>query len=439
MKSGLSVFVIFFILSACHVKYEGYNKTKSGLYYQFYKQQKDGESPSPGDFLTLHYQYGIKDSVIFHSNEYGGPVVIPVPFDTSNYPNDLYEALSMMKTGDSAGFVIKSGPFFKKSLKKDTVPDFVKDKDLFFYIKLAKISTIDELKAIYEKEIEDLKNNEETAIQNYLEKYKLNIKPDNSGLYYIPITPGKGPNVNVGDMVTVHFIISMLDGQVLFSTYKENQPAEFELGKPYDTEGMNAGLLRMNKGSRAKLILPSKLAFGEKGRGTMIQPYTPLICDIELVDFKTKSDYEKLAREKEIRDQALNNSNFKSEMGKLDEYIKKHNIRTSPRASGLYFIETVKGSGKQAASGSVVQVHYTGKLLNGLIFDSSYDRGKPLDFTLGKGRVIKGWDEGIALMKEGGEATLIIPSNLAYGEKGSGEKIVPYSTLIFEVKVISVK
>lgn len=439
MKSIVSICLLVLFFQGCQVKYEGYQKSSSGLYYRFYVQNQEGKAPAPGDILTLNYQYGLKDTILFNAKEYGGEALIPVPFDTANYPADLFEALSMMKVGDSAGFVIKPEEFFRKSLRKDTIPDFVKGKDLFFEIRLLKSVSIEEFRLEVEKEIMLRKENEPSEIGKYLEKYNLKVKPDKSGLYFIPLSPGTGPNAQNGDMVTVHFIISHLDGRQIFSTYLENQPAEFELGKPFDTKGMSEGILQMNQGSRAKLIIPSALAFGERGRGGIIEPYTPLICDVELVNILSKADYERLANEQAERDKALSNKYFKEEMDKLNQFLQVRNIKTPPRASGLYFLEKVKGTGKPATPGSIVEVHYTGKLLDGLIFDSSYDRGKPIDFTLGKGRVIKGWDEGIAMMKEGGEATLIIPSNLGYGEKGQGEKIPPYSTLIFDVKVVRVR
>ena len=84
-----------------------------------------------------------------------------------------------------------------------------------------------------------------------------------------------------------------------------------------------------------------------------------------------------------------------------------------------------------------MRVHYTGKLLNGKKFDSSHDRNTPFDFDLGKGQVIKGWDEGIAMMKQGGKAVLVIPYNIAYGERSMGE-IPPYATLVFEVELLEV-
>jgi FKBP-type peptidyl-prolyl cis-trans isomerase len=118
-------------------------------------------------------------------------------------------------------------------------------------------------------------------------------------------------------------------------------------------------------------------------------------------------------------------------------YLKEHNIKVQPTASGLYYIETKTGTGIQAKKGDIVEVNYTGKFLDGKIFDSSYERNKPIKFTLGKGQVIKGWDEGISYMKEGGKATLIIPSNLAYGATGAGT-IPPYTTLVFDVELVKV-
>jgi peptidyl-prolyl cis-trans isomerase A (cyclophilin A) len=108
-------------------------------------------------------------------------------------------------------------------------------------------------------------------------------------------------------------------------------------------------------------------------------------------------------------------------------------------ASGLMYIIEKEGTGKQATAGSTVKVHYTGKLTNGNKFDSSLDRGEPIEFPLGQGRVIRGWDEGIALFKEGGKGTLIIPSDLGYGERGYPPVIPAKATLIFEIELIEVK
>ena len=128
----------------------------------------------------------------------------------------------------------------------------------------------------------------------------------------------------------------------------------------------------------------------------------------------------------------------KAEKEAMENYLITNNITVSPQASGLYYIEIKEGKGNNASNGQIVSVHYTGKLLDGTVFDSSVDRGEPFSFPLGEGRVIKGWEEGIALMKKGGNALFLIPSYLAYGERAIGS-IPANSPLLFEVELIDIK
>ena len=107
--------------------------------------------------------------------------------------------------------------------------------------------------------------------------------------------------------------------------------------------------------------------------------------------------------------------------------------------SGLRYQFIQKGEGKQAEAGKTVSVHYEGSLENGKVFDSSYPRKKPIEFRLGQGQVIEGWDEGIALLKVGDKARFVIPSDLGYGPAGAGGVIPPNATLIFDVELMDVK
>jgi FKBP-type peptidyl-prolyl cis-trans isomerase len=107
--------------------------------------------------------------------------------------------------------------------------------------------------------------------------------------------------------------------------------------------------------------------------------------------------------------------------------------------SDLKIEELAAGTGAEAKSGQTVRVHYTGWLTNGKKFDSSHDRGEPLEFQLGAGRVIKGWDQGVVGMKVGGKRKLTIPPELAYGQRGFPGAIPPSSTLVFEVELVGVK
>jgi peptidylprolyl isomerase len=113
------------------------------------------------------------------------------------------------------------------------------------------------------------------------------------------------------------------------------------------------------------------------------------------------------------------------------------NAITTP--SGLKYVDEVEGTGKSPTTGRQVSVHYTGTLTNGTKFDSSHDRGQPYTFPIGRGEVIKGWDEGLMSMKVGGKRKLLIPANLAYGAGGRPPKIPPNSTLLFDLELVDAK
>ncbi len=135
------------------------------------------------------------------------------------------------------------------------------------------------------------------------------------------------------------------------------------------------------------------------------------------------------AREKNIAEAKVK---AEAELEKLAAGFKKTD-------SGLRYQIIQNGTGKKAEQGKQVSVHYKGQLTDGTVFDSSYQRKQPIDFTIGIGQVIKGWDEGIQLMQVGDKARLVIPSDLAYGSQGAGGVIPPDATLIFDVELMEVK
>src|SRR3954469_3271804 len=114
-------------------------------------------------------------------------------------------------------------------------------------------------------------------------------------------------------------------------------------------------------------------------------------------------------------------------------------MTSSKTASGLAIEDLVVGDGATATAGQQVSVHYTGWLQDGKKFDSSKDRGQPFMFSLGRGEVIRGWDEGVSGMKVGGKRKLTIPAELGYGSRGAGGVIPPNATLLFEVELLAVR
>lgn len=129
----------------------------------------------------------------------------------------------------------------------------------------------------------------------------------------------------------------------------------------------------------------------------------------------------------------------KVETETIDKYLMDNDLIAQKTESGLTYIITEQGQGQNAAAGDEVIVHYTGMFMDGKVFDSSKDREEPFSFPLGQGRVIPGWDEGIALLNPGSKATFIIPSALAYGERGAQGAIPPNTILKFEVELLEIK
>jgi len=159
-------------------------------------------------------------------------------------------------------------------------------------------------------------------------------------------------------------------------------------------------------------------------------PFGNYPCFYKEMDSECKSLIKKLDYNDDQR--------LQKEKADIKEYLQKNNLNGSPTASGLYYIETQAGSGPKAMPGNTVKVHYTGNFLDGTKFDSSYDRAEPYAFNLGEGQVIKGWDEGIALMRLGSKGLLIIPYDLGYGARDHSS-IPAYSTLVFEVELVEIE
>lgn len=214
-----------------------------------------------------------------------------------------------------------------------------------------------------------------------------------------------------GQKVSVHYSGYMLNGKMFDSSVERNTPFVFTLGRGQVIKGWDEGVALLHKGDKAKFIIPASLAYGNRGAGNgLIPPGATLMFDVQLVDIVMPP--------------------------KPWDASGKDTITTP---SGLKVIMLEKHpEAQQAAAGKTVSVHYSGFLTNGNMFDSSVERGQPFTFMLGRGQVIKGWDEGIAMLHKGEKAKLIIPSNLGYGPNGNGG-IPGNATLIFDVQLMDVK
>lgn len=232
-----------------------------------------------------------------------------------------------------------------------------------------------------------------------------------SGLKYIIWKRGSGVQAEKGDNVSVHYSGRLLSGAPFDNSYDRGQPFTFPLGGGRVIKGWDEGIAFLTVGDSATLIIPAELGYGAADRPT-IPANSTLIFDVQLMDVK----------------KVVKPVPFQVEG--------KDTISTG---TGLKYIRLNKTEGAEAKAGSTVDVHYTGYLKDGTVFDSSIPRGEPISFPLGVGRVIKGWDEGISYLKVGEKARLLIPYQLAYGDRGAGNSIPPKSDLIFDVELIQVK
>lgn len=270
-----------------------------------------------------------------------------------------------------------------------------------------------------------------TAVAAFLScgKHK-GFKKDESGIYYKFYTQNDTASQPMdGDLVLVNFIIRAGDSAL-------NQGVtRLPIDQQYSFfEGDLADAIKlMHLGDSATFIFPADTFAYYYLNNIYPENEKDIHVDIKLMDMLTKAELDAL--EEEYYRQMESNKDLESEL--LAEYIKEHNIKANPTESGLYYIQKKAGKGAKAEMGKTVSVHYTGRLLDGTIFDTSEGR-EPISFPLGAGRVIPGWEEGVSLMRVGEKATLIIPSSIGYGSYDAG-MIPPYSTLVFEVELVDVQ
>ncbi len=218
---------------------------------------------------------------------------------------------------------------------------------------------------------------------------------------------GTGTEAKTGDHLSVAYTGWVQGKSEPFdSSNYHNGPFEFVLGKGEAIAGWDQGLVGMKVGGKRKLTIPPSLGYGAAGAGNgRIPPNATLIFEVELLSIQGPPQ------------------------------------ATLPPTSitALKIEDLVIGTGAEAKAGDTLRVDYTGWLENGVKFDSSLDSGQPIEFILGQGKVIAGWDQGLVGLKVGGKRRLTIPPNLGYGARGAGDSIPPNAALIFEVELLEIK
>jgi|YNPMSStandDraft_1061717.scaffolds.fasta_scaffold00235_19 peptidylprolyl isomerase len=364
-------------------------KTASGLQYSILKKG-NGIRPEQGDKVFVHYVGKLMNDTIFDSSYKRGE---PFSFNLGEgrVIKGWDEGIALLQEGDSALLIIPPDLGYGNR----AIGSIPANSTLKFIVSLEKVEKAPKIEPF------DITNKETETTE--------------SGLKIVRVKKAEKDAIkpSIGDNVGVHYTGYFEDGKIFDSSVRRGEPITFTLGKGQVIKGWEEGISLLAKGEKARLIIPYNLAYGENGRPPAIPPKANLIFDVELVDVH-----------KQITAIPFDTKG-------------KDTIKT---ASGLKYIIVQKAekNAKKAENGKMVKVHYTGYFKDGRIFDSSVQRGQPFSFKIGGGMVIKGWDEGVALMKVGEKFRFIIPYQLAYGENGYPGVIPPKTDLIFDIELLEV-
>jgi peptidylprolyl isomerase len=362
-------------------------KTASGLEYTI-TSKGNGKKAQAGDKVSVHYTGKLTNDTVFDSSIPSGK---PFTFKlgAGQVIKGWDEAFQLLQVGDKA--TIKFGPELGYGARE-----------------MGKIPANSTL--IFDVEMVDVIE----GIRPWDGKGKDTITTP-SGLKYIMFSENKaGEPALPGTKVSVHYSGFFRDGKMFDSSVERGKPLDnLKVGAGQVIKGWDEGLSLLRKGEKAKFIIPYTLGYGEQGRPPMIPAKSDLIFDVEIMDVQ------------------------KVIPPVLYDITGKEAKKT---ASGLQYYEvSLSGNPIKAEAGKTVKVHYSGYLADGKMFDSSVERGQPIEFPLGQGRVIAGWEEGIALMHVGDKFRLVIPYYLAYGEQGREPVIPAKADLTFDVELVEVK
>jgi FKBP-type peptidyl-prolyl cis-trans isomerase len=420
--SAVAILATLLLLNACktNTKFE-YKPDKDGISYAFFTD-KSGSHVQSGDIITYNFYYRLRDSIVYRSNMRMPDVTVSVPDSAETSDNFLLRVITKMSAGDSVRIqlVVDS----TKALRLP--PQFKVGDTAHIDVALRKVRTQKEIKAERDKLLVGTKPLGKMGIV-----YKTHIQ--NNGAKPVP----------TGGAV---YHLDLYKGNELKTTSRNvKEPAKRKILTPEEQakyrDALNEMLASMSKGDSVSFFVPTDTIRRNIDPSWGFQPGDVARIDVVLIDIKTPEEVQLALAENTKKQEALAAELKQKEgtvttlMAKMLKDHKANKINYTQTPSGLRYFVIEKGSGATPTAKQDVQVNYAGYLTDGKMFDSSFSHGQPFRFALGQGQVIKGWDEGVALLPVGTKALLSIPAALAYGAAGSPPSIPANADLLFYIEL----
>lgn len=433
MKIRLSLFILLiscFCLFSCT---NDYKKTDNGALMNFYTINKDNEMPEIGDLVIVDVTQKISDTILFSSEEIGEPYEILI--EEPSFVGDMMCALMSMHLNDHASLIFPLDSMFLSI--GEQMPEYIEKGTLAEVdIVLKEIIKKDVLEEEWHNEMIRRKSEEISSLSPYYADDKNIITEDS--LIILNIDKGNGRYAKAGDIMKVYFTFQSLEGDE-YLNFTTGKPYELVFGDMALGQGFYEGLSLVNKGGKAEFIIPSSLAFGSEGFQDAILPYTSFKFNLEVIDIMTSDEYEAEEKALKAAEDAASAKRLQNEPSRILKYVKDNNINVKPTSSGLYYIETLPGTGDTANKGDLVSVHYVIYNIDNQMIESSYEYGTPMPFNYDEGIMIEGIEEAVGYMKVGGKARIIVPSQLGFGDIKIDDNLPANSTLIIDLELVGIQ
>ncbi|AFM03204.1 FKBP-type peptidyl-prolyl cis-trans isomerase [Bernardetia litoralis DSM 6794] len=450
------LFTFFIISLSVSAQFEEGMKEHKGIHYEIHQIGK-GQPLTDSSIVQIQMKvFNAADSLLQSTYTEDFPALLNLR-DSNNRKMPLVEVLIKGKIGDSLTVFTSSDSIYQgynASMRPDFIPEGSWIRQEFQLGKNYTLEEYEEVMALMQQrqqEKQDEYMKEMMAQQQemerksdsiselqvkyiedtyFVEKEITEYQKTESGLLYL--VEKQGTEINEGEKVSVHYKGTVLKtGEKFDSSYDRENPIEFTIGQGQVIKGWDEGIPLIGRGGKGVLYIPSNLAYGSQGAGAAIQPNEMIVFEVEVVD--------ELEEEQQTTSQKDPNTYYIDDNQEdyiENVYLKLNNITDYKKTeSGLFY--KIEKQGTPIKKGEKLRVHYEGTtLMTGEQFDSSFDREKPIEITIGENNFIDGWEEGIPLIGKGGKGTLYIPAKLAYGEKGLSEQIPPNSILIYRVEIL---